>query len=478
MNYNIFKQLIIKNLNHTPTNGQLNAINELYNFLIEKAKLSVFVLHGYAGTGKTSLISALIKTLEKSNIKSILMAPTGRAAKVLTEYSGYQAFTIHKCIYRQKSITKPEAGFTLDFNRYKDTFFIVDEASMINNADSGEVIFGTGDLLNDLIEFVYSSGNNCRLIFVGDTAQLPPVNSILSPALNIDFLEIYGLKVFYAELNDVVRQSENSGILINATNIRLRIKDKTPDFFNSINPNFNDIISISGADLLENLENCFSKYGSHDAKIICRSNKLAVRYNLGIRNKIFWFENEISPGDLIMAVRNSYHWLPDNSDTSFIANGDIFEVVKVYKKFNIYGHFYADVKLKFLDYTDTEIDVKILLDTLTSEMPAFGYEYYKNLYAQLLEDYSEIDDIKKRHLKIIEDPYYNAIQVKYAYALTCHKAQGGQWKTVFVDHGFPDFENSSNESKIEFLRWLYTALTRATEKLYLINFNKKLFSEK
>ncbi|HOZ30358.1 MAG TPA: AAA family ATPase [Bacteroidales bacterium] len=471
MTEKFFNNQLINKIGHTPTNGQTIATDKFYQFLTDKEKFCIFLLKGYAGTGKTTLISALINTLSDIKINTVLLAPTGRAAKVLSTYSGKKAYTIHKCIYRKKSTKATDSDFSINFNKNKDTVYIVDEASMIGNIDTGNSIFGSGRLLDDLLAFVFND-NNCRLILVGDTAQLPPVGTILSPALDEQYLKATGMKVYVSELSEVVRQSAESGILVNATQIREKISSDNFDFQKFKLEGFQDIVSIPGGELLDELESCYSKYGSEETKIICRSNKTANKYNLGIRNRILWKEEEISNGDLLMIVKNNYSWLPENAEIEFIANGDIVEVVRVGRKYELYNHRYADLTIKFVDFPELEIEVKAILDTLSLDLPAMDTEYHKKLYDLLLLDYADILDAKKRHEAILADPYFNALQIKFAYALTCHKSQGGQWSAVFVDHGWLNKEGMNEQNKYEFLRWLYTAVTRATEKLYLVNFDK------
>ncbi len=470
---NFFKDQISNKLGHKPTGGQEIAIANLLNFMNDREKFCIFTLTGYAGTGKTSLISAFINVLTEMKIKSVLLAPTGRAAKVLSNYSGHSASTIHKCIYRMKSTKKTESGFSINYNNSKDTVFIVDEASMIGNINNGNSIFGSGRLLDDLISFVFND-NNCRLILLGDTAQLPPIGTVISPALDTGYLEALGMKVFGTEMSEVVRQSEESGILVNATYIRQMISDENFELPKFSTKEFPDITSISGAELLDELESCYSKYGEHETKVICRSNKYANKYNLGIRNRIMWKEEDISHGDLLMVIKNNYSWLPDEAEIDFIANGDIIEVVRLGKRYELYDHTFIDMTVKFVDYPELEIEVKALIDTLNIDTAGMNQDYYRNLYSQLQLDYADEQNSKKRHEKILEDPFFNALHVKFAYAVTCHKSQGGQWPAVFVDHGWIDEENMSAQDNFEFLRWLYTAVTRATEKLYLVNFKKSL----
>ena len=467
-----FNSRITDKIGHKPTTGQTMAVDNLLSFIEDNNKFCIFLLKGYAGTGKTTLISALINTLSELKINTVLMAPTGRAAKVLSLYSGKPAYTIHKCIYRKKSTKTADSGFGLNFNKFRDTIFIVDEASMIGNGDLSGSMFGSGRLLEDLLSFVFND-NNCRLILVGDTAQLPPVGTLLSPALDKSYLNSLDMKVFESELNEVVRQSSESGILENATNLRLNLgNDETP--LPKLNAEFKDVIFLNGAELLEELENCYSKYGEDETKVICRSNKTAGKYNIGIRSRILWKEEEISHGDLLMVVKNNYSWLPENEEIDFIANGDIVEVRRVGKKYELYGHRYVDLSIRFVDYPELECDVKAILDTLTSDQPSMESDYYKNLYAQLQEDYADITDSKKRHEAILADPYFNALQIKFAYAITCHKAQGGQWKAVFLDHGYLKPDELKPEDRYAFTRWLYTGITRASEKLYLVNWDKGL----
>ncbi len=472
MSEKFFNNNILANLGHDPTLGQTLAADNLLSFLHDPEKFCIFLLKGYAGTGKTTLISALINTLNDFKINTVLMAPTGRAAKVLSNYSGKSAFTIHKCIYRKKSTKQINSDFGLNFNKFKDTVFIVDEASMIGNADLSGSAFGSGRLLEDLLSFVFND-NNCRLILVGDTAQLPPVGTLLSPALDKKYLESLNMKVFVSELSDVVRQTAESGILHNATKLRHNLGLENLCMPELTEGNYPDVKCVSGSELLEEIENCYAKFGEDETKIICRSNKTAGKYNLGIRNRIMWKEEEITNGDLLMIVKNNYSWLPENAEIDFIANGDIVEVVRVGKKYDLFNHRYVDLTIKFVDFPMLEIETKAILDTLSSDSPAMDNNYYKDLYNLLSIDYGDISDSKKRHEAILADPYFNALQIKFAYALTCHKSQGGQWKVVFVDHGFIKPEELTPEDKYAFTRWLYTAVTRATEKLYLVNFSKE-----
>ncbi|MCF0206783.1 MAG: AAA family ATPase [Bacteroidales bacterium] len=468
-----FKKKLKFYLNCEPTSGQEEVADLLYRFMADRDRFCTFLLKGYAGTGKTTIISAFIKLLAELKINTILLAPTGRAAKVLSSYSGHSASTIHKCIYRKKSTTNPGSNFSLNYNNFKNTIFIVDEASMIGNSASVESAFGTGRLLDDLFSFVFND-NNCRVILLGDTAQLPPVGTSISPALDEHYLKAYGLTLYSYELTEVVRQDTDSGILQNATMLRNMMADGIYEFPKLSVKALPDICSITGAELIDEIENSYSRYGNDETRIICRTNKYANKYNLGIRNRILWREEELCYGDLLMVVKNNYSWLPENSEIDFIANGDMLEVLKVRKHYEMYGHRYVDLLVRFVDFPDLEIEVKVLLDTLTMDSANMPSNYYSELWEQLEVDYQDIVDTKKRHEAMLKDQYYNALQIKYAYALTCHKSQGGQWSSVFVDHGWLNKDEITEEGKYEFLRWLYTAVTRATEKLYLVNFDKDL----
>jgi exodeoxyribonuclease-5 len=466
--------LLNNNFEHEPTFGQIDLINELGNYINDVDQGKVFVLTGYAGTGKTSMVCSLVKTLKTLKLKSLLLAPTGRAAKVMTKYTGQKAFTIHKKIYRQKSSNEGFGKFDLNINKAKDTFFIVDESSMISNQYNEQNSFGSGLLLDDLIEFV-ESGTRCKLILIGDIAQLPPVQLDVSPALDKDNLRSYYADIMHSNLTDVVRQAESSGILHNATILRNNINSGTEGFFKLSVSGFSDIVRLHGSDLIEELATAYSTdEGIEETIVITRSNKRANRFNQGIRNQILWREEEISSGDMLMVVRNNYHWLANGNDKSdFIANGDTVEITYISKIEEIYGFRFADVTVRMIDYDDKELDVKIMLDTLHSETPSLNYEDSKKLYQSIALDYPEIRSKRAMYEKIRENPYFNALQVKFAYAITCHKAQGGQWNTVFLDHGYLTEEMMNTE----FLRWLYTAFTRTKEKLYLINFDKNFFNE-
>ena len=458
-------------LKFEPTKDQNILFEQLANFVVAPKNNQIFLLKGYAGTGKTSSVSAVVKSLKKLKINSILLAPTGRAAKVFSYYSGYPAFTVHKKIYRQKSAADGFGNFVLDRNLHKDTLFLVDEASMINNTAYNGSAFGSGSLLNDLIEYIYS-GSNCRLILIGDTAQLPPVGIAQSPALDSLELEQYNLEVSEIELTEVIRQAQNSSILYNANYLRSLISNNLliADF-----PVFqlekNDLERISGADLIDSLTDAYDKYGMDEVIVINRSNKRANKYNEGIRNAVLYRESKLSEGDLLMIVKNNYFWCEKIKEIDFLANGDIAQVVRIHGYQELYGYHFADVSLRLIDYQDIEIKVKVILETLDIESAALSIDDNKKLFQQVMEDYADIALKKDRIKKLKEDPYFNALQIKFSYAITCHKAQGGQWKVVYLDQGYINEEMINKE----YIRWLYTAFTRATEKLYLVNFADKYF---
>ncbi|MCW0483255.1 ATP-dependent DNA helicase [Gaoshiqia sediminis] len=465
---------LLQNFGFPPTAGQELLAGKLAAFVADNPAESAFLLKGYAGTGKTSMLNALVKTLSAFKFQTVLLAPTGRAAKVLSSYTGKSAYTIHKRIYRQQSSADGMGRFVLDKNLVKDCFFIVDEASMISNSSPEGSVFGSGRLLDDLYEYVYT-GQNCRLILVGDTAQLPPVGMAISPALDPRELELYGLEVIDHELTDVVRQEQDSGILHNATNLREMITEDLldPSYFPIETAGFTDISRIGGADLIEQISNCYDRFGEQQTMVITRSNKRANKFNQGIRSTILYKDSEITVGDLLMVVKNNYFWLGEDEKVDFIANGDIVEIKAIRKYEELYGFRFANVSLKFIDYDDLEVDCKIILDTLNIESASMTQEDNKRLFQSVAEDYTDIRSKKKRWEKIRENPYFNALQVKFAYAVTCHKAQGGQWDAVFVDQGYL-LEEMINK---EYLRWLYTAFTRSVKELYLVNFNKEFFED-
>ena len=462
---NYLIQQIKEFFRYEPTLEQENAVIFLSDFLIEHHDNAVFVLKGYAGTGKTSLVGALVKALDAMQRKCVLLAPTGRAAKVFSHYAGHQAFTIHKKIYSQKSFSNEMSNFSLDNNLNKHTLFIVDEASMIANSGLSGSVFGTGRLLDDLIRYVYS-GQGCRLLLVGDTAQLPPVGEEESPALSVDVLKGYGLDVCSAQLTQVVRQAQESGILWNATSLRQYLMEENFSEFPVIQiKGFPDIRLVSGEELIETINDCYDAVGLEETMIVTRSNKRANIYNNGIRNAILYRTEELSTGDLLMVAKNNYFWTEQCKELDFIANGDIAVVKRIRKSQELYDFHFLDVTLSFPDYQDLELDVKLLLDTLHTEAPALPKADQDRLFANVLEDYLDISSKPERMKRMKADPFYNALQVKYAYAVTCHKAQGGQWKRVFLDQGYVNEEMLG----IDYFRWLYTAFTRASETLYLVN---------
>jgi exodeoxyribonuclease-5 len=463
---------LYKNLGYDPTDDQSEALKKIASYIAENNNDVIFLLTGYAGTGKTSVISSIVRTLELLRIRSILLAPTGRAAKVLGSYSGKQAHTIHKKIYRQKSSKDGMGSFVLDRNIHHDTYFIVDEASMISNISADISLFGSGKLLDDLIEYIYS-GTDCKLILVGDTAQLPPVGSLLSPALDMKVLDEYGFALRNAELKQVVRQSQSSGVLMNATKVRLQISENNPIHPSMDCTNFTDVIRLSGEYLIEELSTSYGTCGLDGTIIVVNSNKQANRYNQGIRNRIFFREEEISTGDIVMVVKNNYFLVEDDEEgPGFIANGDIAEIKKIRKYDERYGFRFAEMTLYFPDY-NFEVDSKVMLDVLHLDTPALPAEKNSELFQNILHDYVHIKTRKKQYEAVRNDPYFNALQIKFAYAVTCHKAQGGQWERVFIDQGM----FNRIEVSIDYLRWFYTALTRSTDRVYLVNFRDDFFLE-
>ena len=464
------QDLMEQNFGKLPTIQQRDVFILIEKFLPIGEGNECFLLKGYAGTGKTTLISALVKVLPKVKLKSVLLAPTGRAAKVISNYSGRKAFTIHKRIYRKKIAASPEMNFVLADNIVENTVFIVDEASMISDQVHD---YSGQSLLKDLISYVYN-GKNCKLMLVGDTAQLPPVGSEKSPALDPKILsDHFGLKLFSYELTDVVRQEKESGILYNATELRELIRKNKKTFPRFNLAGYKDIFKMTGERLVEGLSYAYDKYGIENSIVICRSNKSANAYNQNIRNRILYREEEITGGDFIMVVRNNYFWLQagDNSG-GFIANGDIAKIRKVKRIEEQYGFRFAEVVIELLDYPDEEpLNCKVLLDTLYSESPSLSGVDSKRLFEAVQLDYMHISDKTFRLEEMKKDPYYNALQIKFAFAVTCHKAQGGQWPAVFIDQGYLTDEMLNTE----FLRWLYTGITRSTNELFLVNFSDKFF---
>ncbi len=461
-------ELLRKNFPFEPTSGQASFFSKMDKFLLlDSEQKPTFVLRGYAGTGKTTVISSLVKSLPKINMRSLLLAPTGRAAKVMSNYSDRAAYTIHKIIYKPKSDDGSlGGGFILQKNYYKETVFIVDESSML--ADDGGM---SGNLLGDLISFVFHGSGN-RLLLVGDTAQLPPVGSEFSPALESGYLlRHFRLDADQIELTEVMRQKLESGILYNATNLREQLKAEVPQV--RINTSmFGDIFKMTGEKLEDGLRYAYGKFGTENTTIVTRSNKAAVQYNLYIRKLIHFYEDEISTGDLLMIVKNNYTYMAESEKVNFLANGDMAEVMKIRSFEELYGFRFATLELRLLDYPEEpQFEAKVILDTLYSPSPSLTRDEYRSLYTQVSEDYADVASKTERRELIRKDPFLNALQVKFAYALTCHKAQGGQWKAVFVDQGYL----KEDQVDKDFTRWLYTAITRATDELYLVNFSPSFF---
>jgi len=453
------------------TSGQELAVNQIVEFLYKKEPKQLFILKGYAGTGKTTLISALVRVFENLSKKTVLLAPTGRAAKVFASYSGSKAYTIHKQIYK---ISHKEGLVKVirKKNESCNTLYIVDEASMISCESSSGELFGNRELLTDLIEYVFEGENN-KLIFIGDDAQLPPVKSDESPALNLNFLKAtFDVSISHCQLTDVVRQEQDSGILFNATSLRKILssgKYKLPFFTLS---SFDDFQRINSQDLEDELNRLYAHYDTEDIVVITPSNKRAYIFNNEIRNRIFCRENRLTAGDFLMAVKNNYYWIDELSEVGFIANGDLLEVMSIMKTKELYGFTFMDIQARLCDYPNYPyVDFKIILESLETEGASMTSEQMKQLYHEIAKDYEDIPNKRARFLKIKNNPYLNAVQIKYSNALTCHKTQGGQWKVVLIDLGY------FSEDKIdkEFVRWLYTAVTRATEKVYLLNFEEKFF---
>ncbi|WP_297931951.1 AAA family ATPase [uncultured Alistipes sp.] len=452
------------------TPGQKKIVEKLSEYLSDSDFSRIFVLNGYAGTGKTTLIAALVGALKELEIKPVLLAPTGRAAKVLAQYAHEKAFTIHKRIYRERTAADYERRFSLNLNTERGAVFIVDEASMLSDRQSDGATFGSGSLLEDLVRFV-RSGRGCRLILVGDSAQLPPVGSDFSPALDPVSMEAYG-EVVYATMDEVVRQEAQSGILFNATLVRCMLERGIHDI-PRFRTDFPDIEALSGGDFLERLQDCYDRYGRDETIVITRSNKRANRYNEGIRRHVLGAEEEIESGDMLMVVKNNYHYTEriENCPVGFLANGDIARLKRLRRFEEFYGFRFADAVLEFPDYEGTEIACKILLDTIASESPSLTRDESMRLFYEVEKDYLDIGSKIKRFREIRENPHFNAVQVKFSYAVTCHKAQGGQWRAVFVDRCLFGDETMTRDM----LRWLYTALTRATDKLFLVNFDETFY---
>ena len=486
---------VVREFGFTPTHDQLNALETFARFLADREQNCVMVMRGSAGTGKTSLAGAMVRTFTRLGQKLLLMAPTGRAAKVFAMNSGHTAFTIHRKIYREKSYSGIGGQFNLNDNMHKNTLFMIDEASMIGRGGGMTSDFGTGDLLSDLVQFVYN-GQNCRMLLVGDCAQLPPVGEEEAPALHAEVLESMGLKVYECDLREVLRQSQDSGILVNATYIRSLAPGLSPrrgephlesnggldfsefscdDLLKVGLPRirfkgFADIVMVPGDELVERISSSYADVGMDETMVVTRSNKRANVYNQGIRATVLDREDELCTGDLLMVVKNKYLDKPqgDHGQLAFIANGDRVKVQRVRNIRELFGFRFADVWLQFPDYDDFEMQQTVILDTLTTEAPALTHEQQEQLYEAVMEDYADIPLKRDRVAKLKQDEYFNALQIKYAYAVTCHKAQGGQWAHVYLDQGYM----TDDMLTPDYIHWLYTAFTRATEKLFLVNWPK------
>lgn len=461
---------VLTALSLPPTAEQKVAAETFAGFLSDTSANAVMVMRGSAGTGKTSLAAAVVKAMMALHQKVMLLAPTGRAAKVLALRSSHEAFTIHRKIYRQKAFTGDMTGFLLNDNLYTDTLFVVDEASMISNLGLNDTNFGSGRLLDDLVRFVYG-GRNCRLLLVGDKAQLPPVGEEESPALMPEMLAAYGLETYVSDLNEVIRQSSRSGILYNATIVRNMI---THDEVTSLPQiqfgGFADICMVPGAELIESLAGSYSHVGMDETIVVTRSNKRANAYNVGIRGSVLGREEELVTGDILMVVRNNYYWAEkEKSPFGFIANGDRARVRKVRNFRQLYGFRFADVVMSFPDYDDFEMMTTVILDSISVDAPSLTRQQCDALFNGVMEDYFDVPTKQGKLEKVRVDAYYNALQVKYAYAVTCHKAQGGQWQHVYVDQGYM----TDDMLTPDYIHWLYTAFTRATEKLFLVNWPEK-----
>ncbi len=471
---NHISTLIRKKFNFEPTSSQQQLIDGLGEFVMQEAVSSVCLIKGYAGTGKTSLMKAFTDVLDELQVPCQLMAPTGRAAKVLSRYTNKPAYTIHKLIYRRQSSANDFGSFHLNYNKARDAVFIVDEASMISNSSLDYTMFGSGRLLEDLLNFVFSN-ERCKLVIIGDVAQLPPVGFDESPALDKLYLESLGMQVNDFFLSEVVRQEQDSGILYNATKLRFMLDEGLfePTFPALETKGYADFKRITGEELIDELVWCQENYGLDETLVVCRSNKRANLFNKGIRGSVLYREEELTVTDHLLIMKNNYHWLKDSKEADFIANGDIAEVVRINGYEELYDRRFANVTLHLTDYEHLEIDVKIILDALHTDTAGFSREEQETFFHNVMEDYQEEKSQRKKYEKVKENPYYNALQVKYAYAMTCHKSQGGQWKAVFIDQGYIPEEQMGTA----YFRWLYTAITRATERVYLVNFKDEFFEE-
>lgn len=469
-----FKTVFYGYLPASPTQDQVDLIQRMERFLFQAIERPAFIVRGYAGTGKTTAIGALVKTLPQFRYKSVLLAPTGRAAKVMAKFSRIEAFTIHKKIYQSRKGFDGQMSFELAANLHTNTVFMVDEASMIS--DQGGIRtsgWQSRSLLEDLIEYVYS-GKNCRLVFIGDIAQLPPVGSELSPALDPRYLQgNFNLSLKGVELKQVLRQDAASGILHNATRLREEIEKEEPKIAFEVE-DFEDVRRINGMELEDELHQAFADFGEEEVMLITRSNKRANDFNQQIRIRIKGQEEEISTGDYVMVVKNNYYWLGDKAPAGFIANGDIAEIMALGNYEDLHGFRFANATLRLLDYpSQPTVEAKLLVEVIQAESPSLGKERSRELYQSVLADYADLSSKKKQLEAVKKDPYFNALQIKFAYAVTCHKSQGGQWKAVFVDQGYLTEEMVDKD----YMRWLYTAVTRATERLYLVNFHSAFFSQ-
>lgn len=469
-----FYKLLIQKFPFQPTTKQLVVMEQLSQFVYNDAPNSLYLLKGYAGTGKTSIIGTLVSNLWETKRSAVLMAPTGRAAKVISNYSNKEAFTIHKKIYFPKKDKGGGVKFILQPNKHRNTIFIVDEASMIPDIPADSKLFENGSLLDDLMQYVYS-GHKCKLLLIGDKAQLPPVKSELSPALNSNVLSMnYNKNVISIELDEVVRQEQNSGILENATRLRETLDNEFYESFKFNIHGFKDIIRlVDGHEIMDAINDSYSENGHEESAIIVRSNKRANLYNQQIRNRILFNENELTVGDFLMVVKNNYFWIKPTTEAGFIANGDIIQVLEIFSITELYGFRFAEVKVQMVDYPKMRpFETVLLLDTIEAETPSLPYEESNRLYQEVQKDYEDETSNYRKFLKIKGNRHFNALQVKFSYAITCHKSQGGQWNTIFVEQ--PYLPNGIDK---DYLRWLYTALTRAKEKLYLIGFKDDFFEE-
>ena len=467
-----FYKLLKKKFPFEPTLKQNIVLQQLCDFVFDETPNALYLLKGYAGTGKTSIIGTLVSNLWETKKSAVLMAPTGRAAKVISNYSGKEAFTIHKKIYFPKKDKAGGVKFVLQPNKHRNTIFIVDEASMIPDVPADSKLFENGSLLDDLIQYVYS-GHKCKLMLIGDKAQLPPVKSDLSPAMDMQTLDFnYNKRVLEFELDEVVRQELGSGILVNATRLREVLHDEFYESFTFNLKGFKDIVRlVDGQEIMDAINDAYDSDGHEETAIIVRSNKRANLYNQQIRNRILFRDNELTAGDYLMVVKNNYFWIKPTTEAGFIANGDIIEVLEIFNIIDLYGFRFAEVKVKMVDYPRMRpFETVLLMDTIEAEAPSLSYEDSNKLYQEVQKDYEDETSNYRKFLKIKGNKYFNALQVKFSYAITCHKSQGGQWNTVFVEHPY-----LSNGIDKEYIRWLYTAITRAKEKLYLIGFSDEFF---